>query len=55
VIQGFVGKNHKDLKEKIDFYCQNLMEFINTPIEDCPHCKGAGVIIPKREIPKEEK
>ena len=43
-IQGFEGKDQTDLKQKIDFYLKNLIEFINTPLVDCPICKGTGFI-----------
>ncbi len=42
-IKGFQGKDHKDLKEKIDIYCKSLIEYINKPVEDCKHCNGLGV------------
>ena len=45
VIQGVRAKNHEDLKEKMDFYLKSLIEFINQPVSDCPHCNGDGVII----------
>lgn len=41
----FAGDNHQDLQEKIDNYLRELMEMINTPLVDCPHCKGMGVIV----------
>jgi hypothetical protein len=44
VIKGFEGKDQTDLKQKIDFYLKNLIEFINKPLIDCPVCKGMGVI-----------
>lgn len=44
VIPGFEGKDQEDLKAKIDSYCKDLIEVINEPIKDCPHCKGRGVI-----------
>lgn len=43
-IKGFEGKDHEELKEKIDEYLKNLIEFINEPLKDCPNCKGLGVI-----------
>lgn len=51
IIEGFKGENHLDLKEKIDFYLESLMDVINSPIEDCVHCSGRGVII-NNQIPK---
>ena len=46
IITGFEGKNQKDLQEKIDTYCKDLIDFINIPVTDCPHCQGLGVIKP---------
>lgn len=43
VIDGFIGENEKDLKSKIDSYCKDLVDYINEPVSDCPHCKGRGV------------
>jgi hypothetical protein len=51
-IKGFEGKNHEDLKEKIDKYLKNLIEFINEPLKDCPHCKGLGVIYDSSLTPR---
>lgn len=44
-INGFSGENHRDLKEKIDFYLNKLIDFINLPVSDCPTCNGDGVIV----------
>ena len=44
IIEGFKGKTQEDLKNNIDSYCRKLIEFINEPVVDCPHCKGRGVI-----------
>jgi hypothetical protein len=46
-IPGFKGKNVEELKQNIDDYLRELMEKINEPISDCPHCLGHGVIINK--------
>ena len=45
VIKAFRGDNQDDLQNNIDSYCENLIEFINKPLEDCPHCKGFGVVL----------
>lgn len=45
VISGFQGEDQKELKKNIDTYCKNLIEMINKPLVDCPHCKGMGVIL----------
>lgn len=44
IIKGFRGETQEDLKNNIDNYCKKLIEFINEPVVDCPHCKGRGVI-----------
>ena len=44
-IKEFEGKDLKDLKHNIEVFCKNLIEKINTPLKDCPHCKGYGVIL----------
>lgn len=44
-ITPFTGKNVEDLKNNIDSFLKELMEKINEPLKDCPHCKGQGVII----------
>lgn len=49
VISGFSGKNQKDLKKNIDRYCKDLIDFINKPLKECPHCDGYGVIWENRK------
>lgn len=44
VIPGIAGTDVDDLKNKIDTYLSELMEMINEPLEDCPHCDGMGVV-----------
>lgn len=46
----FIGKNQTDLKNNIDNYLNDLMETINEPLVDCPHCNGMGVIIEDKKI-----
>jgi len=46
-IKPFEGKNIGDLKKNIDEYLAELMEKINAPLKDCPHCQGQGVICEK--------
>lgn len=50
VIKGVEGLNSDDLKEKLDDYLKKLILFINTPLKDCPTCKGCGVIIPEKTV-----
>jgi hypothetical protein len=49
VIKGFEARNQEELKEKIDNYCKDLIEFINKPLKDCDNCKGLGVVLNKKE------
>lgn len=41
----FVGENYDDMVNKMNQYLENLIKEINTPYEECPHCKGWGVIL----------
>ncbi len=41
----FVGENYEDMVDKMNQYLENLIQEINTPYEECPHCKGWGVIL----------
>lgn len=43
-IQGFKGDNLQELAENIKLYLDELMEYINRPTSQCPHCKGTGNI-----------
>ena len=43
-IKGFEASNQEELKEKIDNYCKELINFINAKFEECKHCKGNGVV-----------
>ena len=45
VISGFKGNDQEELEHKIDMYCKSLVDFINTPIRDCPYCKGSGILL----------
>ena len=51
-IKGFEGKDHTDLNRKIDAYLKNLMDYINEPLIDCPHCNGHGVKLDKTRAPE---
>jgi hypothetical protein len=44
VIKGLEASSHAELDSKINEYLENLIEYINEPITDCPHCKGMGVV-----------
>lgn len=41
----FEGANYQDLETNINSYLAELIEKINEPLKDCPHCKGKGVIL----------
>ena len=41
----FRGENYEDLMFNIKQYCKEIVELINEPVKDCPHCKGRGVLI----------
>lgn len=43
-IPGMRGDNWDNLRQKIDAYLEKLMTLINTPLKDCPHCNGMGVV-----------
>ncbi len=40
----FEGSNYEDLENNINSYLTELIEKINEPLKDCPHCKGRGVV-----------
>ncbi len=40
----FEGANYQDLENNINSYLTELIEKINEPLKDCPHCKGRGVV-----------
>lgn len=46
-IPGIEGADPDDLKRKLDNYLEELMDFLNTPVAECPHCKGLGVTFEK--------
>ena len=41
----FFANSEEELKEMVDNYLSELMLEINTPLTDCPHCNGMGVIV----------
>lgn len=44
-IDGFWGNSAEDLRDRIDAYLNDLINFINEPTRECPQCKGAGILI----------
>jgi len=52
-IPGIEGANTDDIKRKMDAYLEDLMDFLNEPVQECEHCKGLGVSFEKyTETPK---
>jgi len=43
-IVGFCGDNQEDLKNNIDKYLEELINYINVPLVECQHCNGVGVV-----------
>jgi hypothetical protein len=41
----FSGENYEDLEINISNYLNDLINKINEPLKDCPHCKGRGVVL----------
>lgn len=52
-IKGFRGDNLADLANNIKTYLEELMEYINTPLKECEHCKGTGCV-PREYFDKNE-
>lgn len=50
IIEEMTAKNETELKEKVDIWLSNLIEKINEPLVECPHCNGLGVISEIKEI-----
>jgi DNA-directed RNA polymerase II subunit RPB1 len=44
--------NSEELKETIDNYLKNLIEYINEPTKDCPNCNGSGIILKHEDFLK---
>lgn len=44
VIPEMTANSEAELKEKVDTWLEGLMEIINEPLCQCPHCKGSGYI-----------
>lgn len=44
VIPEMTANNEEELKEKVDTWLEGLMEIINEPLHQCPHCNGSGYI-----------
>jgi hypothetical protein len=44
VIPEMYADSEAELKEKVDTWLEGLMEIINKPLCQCPHCQGTGYI-----------
>lgn len=44
VIPEMHANNEAELKEKVDAWLEGLMEIINEPLCECPHCQGSGYV-----------
>lgn len=44
-IEGFKGDNLQDLISNMESYLQDLMEYINLPLEECSCCNGVGYVL----------
>lgn len=44
VIPEMCANSEAELKEKVDAWLEGLMEIINEPLCQCPHCQGSGYV-----------
>lgn len=44
-ISGFKGDTLQELVDNVSSYLDELIEHINTPVEECPHCNGTGHVL----------
>lgn len=44
VLDGIRANSHEELQNDLDRYLKDLMAYINEPVKECSHCKGAGVL-----------
>jgi len=44
-IAGWQANNLQEMKEQIEAYLKELMEEINRPVQECPHCNGTGHLL----------
>lgn len=50
-IQGFAGDSLRDLADNVQLYLDELMAYINTPVQECECCKGTGMVLPEAAFP----
>jgi hypothetical protein len=46
----FIANSEKALCDKIDSYLKDLIDFINSPLDECPTCKGIGHVEVKKFV-----
>lgn len=44
VIDGFNADSLEDMQTQVKVYLETLMETINSPLKECPHCNGVGIV-----------
>jgi hypothetical protein len=44
VIPEMTANSESELKEKVDTWLESLIECINKPLCQCPHCQGSGYL-----------
>lgn len=52
VIPALKARNLKELSEYLKQYLDDLITELNTPVEECQHCKGTGHIVHQIKHPK---
>lgn len=45
ILKDLTANSFEDLKDRLDEYLKDLMHTINTPVDECEHCKGTGHIV----------
>lgn len=53
-IKGFVADNLENLVETMKNYLKDLIDYINMPVEECPHCNGTGHLVSKFDVNSRE-
>lgn len=43
-VKPMFGESEDDLNQKMMEYCKSIVDLINAPVGDCPHCDGQGVV-----------
>lgn len=43
-IPQITANNERELQERVDEWLETLISIINMPLQECPHCKGTGLL-----------